>query len=100
MTDPMELVERLETFEGSDALGDGDFSLLTEAAACIREMVELVGRFIQAEDDAKSNPIGGVSLGALMDCRDNTGCVYQSAHLAGLIATARCTMETGTRAPC
>lgn len=40
MTDPMELVGRLVEFEGSDALGDGDFSLLTEAAACIREMVE------------------------------------------------------------
>lgn len=77
------------------AAGD-DFSLhsghlldAAEAAACIREMVDLVSGFVQAEDDARSNPIGGLSLGGLMDCRDNSGCVYQSAHLAGLIEKAR-----------
>ena len=32
MTD---LIERLRSFEGSDALGNGDFSLLREAAAAI-----------------------------------------------------------------
>lgn len=42
MTDHMELVGRLEAFEGSDDLGNGDFSILAEAAACIREMVECI----------------------------------------------------------
>lgn len=32
-----ELIERLRNFKGSDALGNGDFSLLHEAAAALEE---------------------------------------------------------------
>lgn len=88
MTDPMELVGRIER-----ALAYHEpihvLDTLTEAAACIREMVEIVAGFVSAEDDAKSNPMGGLSLGGLMDGRDNSGCVYQSASLAALIERAR-----------
>lgn len=97
MTDPMELVGRLESNSKQTITryyGDLDgaivpHALLTEAAACIREMVEIVAGFVSAEDDAKSNPMGGLSLGGLMDGRDNSGCVYQSASLAALIERAR-----------
>lgn len=34
------LVERLRAFEGSDALGNGDFSVCIEAAALIEQLVE------------------------------------------------------------
>nr|WP_312293789.1 hypothetical protein [Brevundimonas diminuta] len=47
MTDPMELVGRLETFDGGyqkDA-----YALIDEAAACIREMVERGERSVDYE---------------------------------------------------
>jgi len=86
----MELVGRLE--KASNNIGFGEWvtkAVLKEAAACIREMVEIVAGFVSAEDDAKSNPMGGLSLGGLMDGRDNSGCVYQSSSLAALIERAR-----------
>lgn len=93
MTDPMELVVRLEKVTAKPAGPGGIVRAkkrdLIEAAACIREMVEIVAGFVSAEDDAKANPLGGVSLGGLMDGRDNSGCVYQSASLAALIERAR-----------
>lgn len=33
-----ELIERLDAFEGSDALGDGDFSVCVEAAQALRDL--------------------------------------------------------------
>jgi hypothetical protein len=50
---------------------------------------EIIARFVEADGDAKANPMGGLSLGGLMDCRDNSGCVYQSAHLAETLALAQ-----------
>jgi hypothetical protein len=88
MTDHSALIERLDDavlhFAGSPLS-----LLLAEAAAALRDLTELLAGFVQDEDDARSNPLGGVSLGGLMDCRDNSGCVYQSADLAARIAKAR-----------
>lgn len=88
MTDPMELVGRAEAAIPHVASYTHK-GLIEELAACIREMVEIVAGFVSTEDDAKANPLGGVSLGGLMDGRDNSGCVYQSASLAALIERAR-----------
>lgn len=89
MTDPMELADWLDSAHHDLAQNDAQARMFTEAAACIREMVEIVAGFVSTEDDAKANPLGGVSLGGLMDGRDNSGCVYQSASLAALIERAR-----------
>lgn len=37
----MDLIDRLRNFEVSDDLGNGDFSLLREAAAEIEELAQL-----------------------------------------------------------
>ena len=92
MTDHSALIERLEGAANgvvSMKTDRGDYGLLNEAAAALRDLTELLAGFVQDEDDARSNPLGGVSLGGLMDCRDNSGCVYQSADLAARIAKAR-----------
>lgn len=88
MTDYVDIIGRLE-LAAPHAATFSEKELLAEAAACIREMVEIVAGFVSTEDDAKANPLGGVSLGGLMDGRDNSGCVYQSASLAALIERAR-----------
>ncbi|MFN3836734.1 MAG: hypothetical protein ACK4MI_03380 [Brevundimonas sp.] len=55
----------------------------------LKEARGLLQGFVDDEDDAVTNPIGGLSLGGLMDARDNLGCVYQSEALAGHISQAR-----------
>lgn len=52
MTDPMELVDRLDySASANRGLGrDGLVTLLTEAAACIREMVEIENDAIQKRE--------------------------------------------------
>lgn len=55
----------------------------------LREARGLLQGFIDDEADAVTNPLGGLSLGGLMDARDNSGCVYQSAALADRIAQTR-----------
>lgn len=44
------LCARLEAFEGSDALGNGDFRLMSEAAAKLREMAEALEPFAREAD--------------------------------------------------
>ncbi len=43
-----ELIERLRNFEGSDELGNGDFSLLSEAAAALEAALERAERLAEA----------------------------------------------------
>lgn len=84
------LIERLEKYSPTNEWGDKvHHTICDEAAMALRDLTELVAGFVQDEDDARSNPGGGVSLGGLMDCRDNAGCVYQSAGLAARITKAR-----------
>jgi hypothetical protein len=54
-----DLIERLRAFEGSDELGNGDFSLLAEAATEIEELraeVErlnrILGRIVEGDGDS------------------------------------------------
>lgn len=93
MTDHSSLIERLEAAKRSTMLGGETcflpVPLVDEVAAALRDLTELLAGFVQDEDDARANPMGGLSLGGLMDCRDNAGCVYQSAGLAARIAKAR-----------
>lgn len=49
----------------------------------------LVERFVAHDADARENPLGGLSLGGLMDARDNSGVVYQSQALADDLTEAR-----------
>lgn len=87
---------------GSDCAGRGPDSEDEDAAVAawntrapspaVRErdaMRRLLGRFVEHDADARKNPIGGLSLGGLMDARDNTGVVYQSQALADDLAEAR-----------
>lgn len=73
--------------------GDGPTAtLLREAADMIAELKEargLLQGFVDDENDAVTNPLGGLSLGGLMDGRDNSGCVYQSAALEDRIIQTR-----------
>lgn len=55
MTQPADIVERLELFEVSDALGDGDFSVCIEAAA---EITRLRGQVKRVQSAAKTIMIG------------------------------------------
>lgn len=59
MTD--DLIERLRNFEGSDALGNGDFSLLHEAAAALEaareDAYKVIFRIEQYADDQERDPI-------------------------------------------
>lgn len=48
MTDPMELVGRLENFDGGHQ--KDAYSLIDEAAACIRELVEVENNTIQKRE--------------------------------------------------
>lgn len=95
MTDHSALIERLiewhQTRSDTAAYNgnERDCAFHQQAAAALRDLTELLAGFVQDEDDARLNPLGGVSLGGLMDCRDNSGCVYQSAGLAARIAKAR-----------
>lgn len=57
-----------------------------EGSGMLEESAGLLRRLLENEADAKNNPMGGLSLGGLMDCRDNNGCVYQSADLADVIS--------------
>jgi hypothetical protein len=68
-----------------------------EAADEIERLRALLGRFAAHDDDARQNPLGGVSLGGLMDCRDNSGCVYQSQALADDLAAARAVQPSDDR---
>lgn len=47
-----ELIERLRAFEGSDELGNGDFSLLSEAAAALEAAREDAERYRWLRDNA------------------------------------------------
>ena len=71
--------------------------VMDEAADEIERLRGLLGRFVAHDEDARQNPLGGVSLGGLIDCRDNTGCVYQSQALADDLAAARSTQPTDDR---
>lgn len=51
----------------------------------LEEAVGLLRRLLASEADAQANPTGGLSLGGLMDSRDNNGCVYQSADLEDIL---------------
>lgn len=91
--------EVLESGTGTDIqrMADADqaFYELADPAtikALIAELKEargLLQGFVDDEDDAVRNPLGGLSLGGLMDARDNSGCVYQSAALAERIVQTR-----------
>lgn len=55
----MDLVERLRNFEGSDALGNGDFSLMHEAAAAleaarmeVERLNRILGRIVEGDGDS------------------------------------------------
>lgn len=104
MTAPTEdLIERLEVFAEDWHMYPAHVALSTEAAQALRSLqaeVErmrgLVADFVRCEDDAKQNPAGGLTLGGLMDCRANTGEVYQSADLAEVILRARSALNTGS----
>jgi hypothetical protein len=70
----------------------GKIRAAQDIKALIAELKEargLIAGFVADEDDAVTNPLGGLSLGGLMDARDNSGCVYQSAALADRITQAR-----------
>lgn len=58
-----ELIERLRNFEGSDALGNGDFSLLHEAAAALEAALVDAERLdwmdIHRGDDVRQDPHSG-----------------------------------------
>lgn len=109
MTAPTEdLIERLEAHVTVTPQGDGANRLyrnpdgpaaaqaLRSLQAEVERMRGLVADFVRCEDDAKQNPAGGLTLGGLMDCRANTGEVYQSADLAEVILRARSALNTGS----
>lgn len=68
---------------------DAKVSEIERLTAELKEAVGLLRVFVEADDDAQRNPAGGLSLGSLMDARDNHGAVYQSAYLAGGLSVAR-----------
>lgn len=57
------------------------------------EVVDLLREFVRADDDAKVNPVGGLTIGGLADARDNTGCIYQSQQLADALTKARAMIQ-------
>ena len=65
-----DLIERLRNFEGSDALGNGDFSLMHEAAAALEAAREDARRLDWLAD--RDNPIGNVQLPSV--------CVMNNMH--------------------
>lgn len=64
-----DLIERLRNFEGSDELGNGDFSLLREAAAALEA----------AREDAAEAKQNGYELGLLAGAQE-------AERLRGVIA--------------
>ena len=78
MTD---LIERLRNFEGSDALGNGDFSLLHEAAAALEAARE------DAEKCAAALNVAVLALAHASEC--NTAYMPAYIHVSKAIDQAR-----------